>query len=346
MGDNYHSINSEIEDQDILEANFITLQNSVNTNTTAISDINITAINNKLSGGISSGLKTLIEGNDTDIQNIETKTDLITISNAINMDDEKTLRITNTNKNSYPSGDATKVGHISVSSAVNLNTMNNSITTNENAIDAIEVKTDNISVSSAVNLDTMQSDITTNNSKITYPLSDSTKLALVGITSSVNLNSLVNQSNANVSDITTLNTAYPRNTILAWYASQTGNIFFDGNITLNWDGTNRQLRFLIQNIASNQYVTGGVTISKYPSSGIQISNYLSYGVSTAYKYFTGSQVPANSSYLNTTYNLPSYSRAVYWLQPFSLSTFPSYEISVFVGSSFSWMKIHIKKYNN
>ena len=346
MGDNYHSINSEIEDQDILEANFITLQNSVNTNTTAISDINITAINNKLSGGISSGLKTLIEGNDTDIQNIETKTDLITISNAINMDDEKTLRITNTNKNSYPSGDATKVGHISVSSAVNLNTMNNSITTNENAIDAIEVKTDNISVSSAVNLDTMQSDITTNNSKITYPLSDSTKLALVGITSSVNLNSLVNQSNANVSDITALENAYPRNTILAWYASQTGNIFFDGNITLNWDGTNRQLRFLIQNIASNQYVTGGVTISKYPSSGIQISNYLSLGVSTAYKYFTGSQVPANSSYLNTTYNLPSYSRAVYWLQPFSLSTFPSYEISVFVGSSFSWMKIHIKKYNN
>ena len=346
MGDNYHSINSEIEDQDILEANFITLQNSVNTNTTAISDINITAINNKLSGGISSGLKTLIEGNDTDIQNIETKTDLITISNAINMDDEKTLRITNTNKNSYPSGDATKVGHISVSSAVNLNTMNNSITTNENAIDAIEVKTDNISVSSAVNLDTMQSDITTNNSKISYPSSDSTKLALVGITSSVNLNSLVNQSNANVSDITALENAYPRNTILAWYASQTGNIFFDGNITLNWDGTNRQLRFLIQNIASNQYVTGGVTISKYPSSGIQISNYLSLGVSTAYKYFTGSQVPANSSYLNTTYNLPSYSRAVYWLQPFSLSTFPSYEISVFVGSSFSWMKIHIKKYNN
>ena len=346
MGDNYHSINSEIEDQDILEANFITLQNSVNTNTTAISDINITAINNKLSGGISSGLKTLIEGNDTDIQNIETKTDLITISNAINMDDEKTLRITNTNKNSYPSGDATKVGHISVSSAVNLNTMNNSITTNENAIDAIEVKTDNISVSSAVNLDTMQSDITTNNSKISYPLSASTKLALIGITSSVNLNSLVAQSNANVSDITALENAYPRNTILAWYASQTGNIFFDGNITLNWDGTNRQLRFWIQNIASNQYVTGGVTISKYPSSGIQISNYLSLGVSTAYKYFTGSQVPANSSYLNTTYNLPSYSRAVYWLQPFSLSTFPSYEISVFVGSSFSWMKIHIKKYNN
>ena len=162
MGDNYHGINSEIEDQDILEANFTTLSTSVNNNTTAISNINVSSINNKLSGGNSSGLKTLIQGNDTDIQNIQTKTDLITISNAINMDDEKTLRITNTNKNSYPSGDATKVGHISVSSAVNLNTMNNSITTNTNAIDAVEIKTDNISVSSAVNLNTMTSGIATN----------------------------------------------------------------------------------------------------------------------------------------------------------------------------------------
>ena len=93
-------------------------------------------------------------------------------------------------------------------------------------------------------------------------------------------------------------------------------------------------------------MTGGVKITKPTSQGIQISNYLSYGVSTAYKYFTGSQVPANSSYLNTTYNLASYTRAVYWLQPFSLSTFPTYEITVFVGSSGSSMKIHIKKYNN
>ena len=346
MSDNLHTFNDEVLEQDQIVTDLTDLTTRVGTNETDITTINNLNIANKFAGSVSSGLKTLIEGNDTDIQNIETKTDLITISNAINMDDEKALRITNTSKNSYPSGDATKVGNISVSSAVNLNTMNTSITTNTNAIDAIEVKTDNISVTQAVNLDTMESDITTNNSKITYPSSASTKLALIGITSSVNLNSLVTQSNANVSDITALENAYPRNTILAWYASQTGNIFFDGNVTFNWDGTNRQLRFFIQNIASNQYVTGGVTISKYPSSGIQISNYLSLGVSTAYKYFTGSQVPANSSYLNTTYNLPSYTRAVYWLQPFSLSTFPTYEISVFVGSSFSYMKIHIKKYNN
>ena len=192
----------------------------------------------------------------------------------------------------------------------------------------------------------LKSFVDANSAKITYPSADSTKLGLIGITSSVNLNSLVTQSNANVSDITSLENAYPRNTILTWYASQTGNIYTDGSVTLNWDGANRQLRFSILNIASNQYVTGGVLITKFPSNTIQITNYLSVGVSTAFKYFTGSQVPANSSYLNTTYNLPSYTRAIYWLQPFSLTSFPTYQISVFVGSSFSYMRIHIKKYNN
>jgi len=192
----------------------------------------------------------------------------------------------------------------------------------------------------------LKSFVDANSAKITYPSSASTKLALIGITSSVNLNSLVTQSNTNVSDITALENAYPRNTILSWVGNQTGNIFTDGNITLNWDGTNKQLRFGILSIASNQYMTGGVKITKPTSQGIQISNYLSLGVSTAYKYFTGSQIPASSSYLNSTYNMLSYSRAVYWLQPFSLSSFPTYEISVFMGSSVSYIRIHIKKYNN
>ena len=208
------------------------------------------------------------------------------------------------------------------------------------SIAEIKTKTDKIIIdlsSSDLNLNTMNNDLTaaaaintTQNAQLAMTVSSAMKTAVDG----------------NSSSITTLNAAYPRNTILAWIGSQTGNIFYDGNITLNWDGTNKQLRFLIQNIASNQYMTGGVKITKPTSQGIQISNYLSYGVSTAYKYFTGSQVPANSSYLNTTYNLASYTRAVYWLQPFSLSTFPTYEITVFVGSSGSSMKIHIKKYNN
>jgi len=264
-----------------------------------------------------------------------------------------------------------KLSHITITNPANLSTMESDITTNLNGINGIlnhsldsnlkafvdansnkvgitTTQANNITANnSKVGITTQQaSDITANNSKITYPSSASTKLALVGITSSVNLNSLVTQSNTNVSDITALENAYPRNTILFWYASQTGNIYTDGSVTLNWDGANRQLRFSILNIASNQYVTGGVLITKFPSNTIQITNYLSVGVSTAFKYFTGSQVPANSSYLNTTYNLPSYTRAIYWLQPFSLTSFPTYEISVFVGSSFSYMRIHIKKYNN
>ena len=208
------------------------------------------------------------------------------------------------------------------------------------SIAAIKTKTDKIIIdlsSSNLNLNTMNNDLTaaaaintTQNAQLAMTVSSAMKTAVDG----------------NSSSITTLNAAYPRNTILAWLFTQTANIFYDGNITLNWDAANGQLRFLIQNIASNQYMTGGVKITKPTSQGIQISNYLSYGVSTAYKYFTGSQVPANSSYLNTTYNLASYTRAVYWLQPFSLSTFPTYEITVFVGSSGSSMKIHIKKYNN
>ena len=241
-----------------------------------------------------------------------------------------------------------KTDQITITNPANISTMESDITTNNAKVGITTQQASDITANnSKVGITTTQANnITTNNSKITYPSSASTKLALIGITSSVNLNSLVSQSNTNVSDITTLNTAYPRNTILSWYASQTGNIFTDGNITLNWDGANRQLRFSILSIASNQYMTGGVLITKFPSNTIQITNYLSVGVSTAFKYFTGSQVPANSSYLNTTYNLPSYTRAIYWLQPFSLTSFPTYQISVFVGSSFSYMRIHIKKYNN
>ena len=241
-----------------------------------------------------------------------------------------------------------KTDQITITNPANLSTMESNISTNNAKVGITTTQASDITTNNAkVGITTTQANnITTNNSKITYPASASTKLALIGITSSVNLNSLVTQSNTNVSDITTLNTAYPRNTIVSWVGNQTGNIFFDGNITLNWDGTNKQLRFSILSIASNQYMTGGVKITKPTSQGIQISNYLSLGVSTAFKYFTGSQIPASSSILNSTYNMLNYSRAVYWLQPFSLSSFPTYEISVFMGSSSSYLRIHIKKYNN
>jgi len=244
------------------------------------------------------------------------------------------------------------------SSDLNLNTMNNDLTAAaviNNTQNAQLAMTTGSNMKTAIDLNSAKigittqqaSDIVVNNATVGITPSQSSIITQNSNKLNMTVASAMKTAvDGNSSSITTLNAAYPRNTILAWIGSQTGNIFYDGNITLNWDGTNKQLRFLIQNIASNQYMTGGVKITKPTSQGIQISNYLSYGVSTAYKYFTGSQVPANSSYLNTTYNLASYTRAVYWLQPFSLSTFPTYEITVFVGSSGSSMKIHIKKYNN
>ena len=137
MADNFHSIDGEIEEQDQIIADLATLTTSVNTNTTNITNINVSSINAKLAGTSSSGLKTLITGNDSDIANIQTKTDFISVSQNVNLDTMESNISTNNNKITYPSSDSTKVGHISVSSAVNLNTMNTSITTNTNAIDAI-----------------------------------------------------------------------------------------------------------------------------------------------------------------------------------------------------------------
>lgn len=67
------------------------------------------------------------------------------------------------------------------------------IVTNVASITAIELKTDFISVTQAVDLDTMESDIATNNAKVTYPGADSTKVGYISVTSDVNLNTMASQ---------------------------------------------------------------------------------------------------------------------------------------------------------
>ena len=74
----------------------------------------------------------------------------------------------NTLKNSYPSGDATKVGHLTVTQAVDLDQMEIDIATNlaKNSITTAEqTKLGHISVTQAVDLDTIESDTATNNAK-------------------------------------------------------------------------------------------------------------------------------------------------------------------------------------
>ncbi len=163
MSDNLHNFNDEVLEQDQIVTDLTALTARVGTNETDITTINNLNIANKFAGSVSSGLKTLIEGNDTDIANIKTKTDFVSVSQNVDLDQMETDIGVNNAKNSYPSGDATKVGNISVSSAVNLNTMNTAITTNTNAIDAVELKTDFISITQNVNLDTVEND-TMNNS--------------------------------------------------------------------------------------------------------------------------------------------------------------------------------------
>jgi hypothetical protein len=63
----------------------------------------------------------------TDINQIEGKTNFITVTQAVNLDTMESDIATNNAKNSYPSGDATKVGFISVTQAVDLDSMETDI---------------------------------------------------------------------------------------------------------------------------------------------------------------------------------------------------------------------------
>ena len=114
--------------------------------------------------------------------------------------------VANTAKNSYPSADATKVGHITVTQAVDLDTMESDVTTNnaKNSYPSADAtKVGHITVTQAVDLDTMESDVATNNAKVgittaqadaivantaknSYPSADATKLAGIEAGAEVN----------------------------------------------------------------------------------------------------------------------------------------------------------------
>ena len=147
----------------------------------------------------------------------------------------------NTAKNSYPSGDATKVGHLTVTQAVDLDTMESDIATNNakvgittdqaNAITANTAKNSypsgdatkvgHISVTQAVDLDTMESNIATNNAKISFDSTSSSKLA--GIETGADVTDTANVTAAGAlmdsevdADIKTL--SLPANTTISTFA--------------------------------------------------------------------------------------------------------------------------------
>jgi len=100
-----------------------------------------------------------------------TKVGFISVTQAVDLDTMESNIATNNAKNSYPSADATKVGFISVTQAVDLDTIESDVATNN----------------AKVGITTQQaSDITTNNAKISFDSTSSTKLAGIEAGAEVN----------------------------------------------------------------------------------------------------------------------------------------------------------------
>ena len=155
MSDNVHGVGvndvAEQIEQDLIKAktDLITITSSINLDTVGT---NQTSFTNQLSGASSSGLKTLIEGNDTDISNINDKLDMSTSSNM------KTAIDLNTAKVTFPGIGTTASTCLAGNTTTISATQASKITANENAINSIETKTDFITVTQNVDLDDMESD--------------------------------------------------------------------------------------------------------------------------------------------------------------------------------------------
>lgn len=112
-------------------ANISNNASDISTNTTNIStntsNIGTNAANISSNDGDIANLQ-------QDVNDIETKTDFISVTQAVNLDTMESNIATNNAKNSYPSADATKVGHISVTQAVDLDAMESNISSNTSAL--------------------------------------------------------------------------------------------------------------------------------------------------------------------------------------------------------------------
>ena len=265
-----------------------------------------------------------------DIVAIKVKTDQITITNPANI-------------STMESGIATNVSGINgilnhsidsnLKSFVDANSAKNSITTAQT--NAITANTAKVGITT-----TQANNITTNNSKTGITSSQ----ASIITQNSNKLNMTVSSAMKIAVDANT--NAYPQFTNFKRLYNQGGDVFNDGKIKLAWNATVRQLQFYVLDIGSSEYLTGGV-VKNEGSSRTAIHTYLSQGESTAYKYFTSPQTSASSSVVNTTFNLTtSYSRIEYFLHPYNELVYPSYRITVLIGSSLGYHQFSIKKFSN
>lgn len=98
--------------------------------------------------------------------------------------DQANAIVANTAKNSYPSADATKVGHISITQAVDLDTLESDVTTNNAKVGITTQQADEIAANTLKTGITAQqaSDITANNAKVSMVLGTTAGTALEGNT--------------------------------------------------------------------------------------------------------------------------------------------------------------------
>ncbi len=169
----------------------------------------------------------------------------------------------NNAKNSYPSGDATKVGHLTVTQAVDLDTLESNVSTN-NAKNSYPTgdatKVGNLTVTQAVDLDTLETNVTTNNAKNSYPSGDATKVGFLTVTQAVDLDTLesnVSTNNAKVGYTDSLvKTKLDAEEVLSGSLSHKG-VAFTGSAN----------RFSVgQNFEGNSTMTGSLTLSGSSSS--------------------------------------------------------------------------------
>ncbi len=195
MADNVHDLNIEEEEQDQLVIDVNLLQTQMSTANT-----NITNIFSQTSGVGTSGLKSLIQSNDVDIAAIKTKTDFLTISEAVDLDNYDTINDMlqkDGNDTVLKTGAGNKIqfyqggsqlfnsnevknltDNVLISSGVNINTLDTDITGIKNNSLASTLKTavDANTAKTGISSD-QSSAIVANTAKNSYPSADATKLS-------------------------------------------------------------------------------------------------------------------------------------------------------------------------
>ena len=220
----------------------------------------------------------------------------------------------------------TKTDKITITSNLNLNTMETDIATNLTGVNGILNHSIDSNLKAFVDANSAKTSMTFGTSSTTalrgdtalLQLGTSSSTALAGDTTTISaseaniitanankLNMTVGSAmkiavDANTSDVDFLYSRFPRQTIIRRYAFTTGDIYSDEKVKFNWDGTNRQLRFWILAIGSGEYMVGGV--QKWAGTALtRVANYISQNVSTHYHYFTAPQT--SGAILNSAFNL-------------------------------------------